>query len=260
MGLAGDVTGSVAVVTGATRGIGLAIANRLAAAGWRLCITGRDPDALETARSALAEHTDVVAVAADVGRQDDVARTVAAAEQLGQVTALVNNAAARGPTLPLHEIDAAQFAEVLTTNLLGPFLMAKQVLTTMVERRHGSIVNIGSIAGVEAYPLRSPYCASKWGLVGLTRTLAAEYGQHGIRVNLVAPGPTSGEGADGVIAKRAAALGRDVEELKAEYAGDIPLRRFVTADETAAAVAFLLSDDASGITGQSLCVSGGIEV
>jgi 3-hydroxybutyrate dehydrogenase/3-oxoacyl-[acyl-carrier protein] reductase len=138
--------------------------------------------------------------------------------------------------------------------------MAKQVLTTMVERRHGSIVNIGSIAGVEAYPLRSPYCASKWGLVGLTRTLAAEYGQHGIRVNLVGPGATSGEGADGVIAKRAAALGRDVEELKAEYADDIPLRRFVTADETAAAVAFLLSDDASGITGQSLCVSGGIEI
>ena len=254
------MNGTVAIVTGANRGIGLAIARELANRGAQLCITGRDADALERARGELAALTDVVAVRGEVGREEDVVRTLEQAGRLGPVATVVNNAAARGPTLPVHEMPTDAFAEVLAANLLGPFLVAKHVLPGMFERGGGSIVNIGSIAGVEAYPLRSPYCASKWGLVGLTRTLAAEAGPHGVRVNLVAPGPTAGEGADGVIARRAKALGRDVEDLRAEYAKDIPLRRFVQPEEIAAAVAFLASDAASGITGQSFCVSGGIEI
>lgn len=258
--MAARVNGNVAVVTGASRGIGLAIAHELAGRGVRLCITGRDAEVLDRARIELSAVTDVLAVAGDVCREADVARTIGEAERFGAVSVVVNNAAARGPTLPLHEMTAADFSDVLSANLLGPFLVAKYALPAMIERRAGVIVNIGSIAGVEAYPMRSPYCASKWGLVGLTRTLAAEYGPYGIRVNLVAPGPTDGGGADGVIARRAEALGREFADLKAEYAADIPLRRFVTADETAATVAFLVSDAASGITGQSFCVSGGIEI
>lgn len=254
------MSAGVAIVTGASRGIGFAIARELADSGYDLCITGRDAEALAVAREELAAVTAVVAVAGDVGREADVVRAVDAAERLGPVTAVINNAAARGPTAPVHEIDAAQFAEVLTANLLGSFLMAKYAVGPMMARRRGSIVNIGSIAGVEAYPLRSPYCASKWGLVGFTRTLAAEYGPHGIRANLVAPGPTSGEGADGVIAARAASMGTTFEDLKATYEADIPLRRFVSPEETATTVAFLVSDAASGITGQSFCVSGGIEI
>jgi NAD(P)-dependent dehydrogenase (short-subunit alcohol dehydrogenase family) len=254
------VNDRVAIVTGGGRGIGLAIAEQLAAAGFRLCITGRSAERLEQARAALAELTDVVAVTGDVAVEGDVLRTVTAAERLGPVTAVVNNAAARGPTKPMHEYTTAEFAETLNVNVLGPFLVIKHAVVPMLERRAGSIVNIGSIAGVEAYPLRSAYCTSKWGLVGLTRTLAKEYGPDGVRVNLVAPGPTEGEGADGVIGTRAAAIGKTFDELKSSLAEEIPLRRFVTADETAAAVRFLVSDAASGITGQSFCVSGGIEV
>ena len=200
-----------------------------------------------------------VGAVGDVADDVDVARAVARAEALGPLEVVVNNAAAAGPTLPVHELPPDEFEAVLRTNLLGPFLVAHHALPRMIARGRGAIVNIGSIAGVEGYPLRSPYSSSKWGLVGFTRTLAGEVGQYGIRVNLVAPGPTEGERSTAVIRARAEALGQPFEELRARYEQQIPLRRFVDADEVASAVLFLATDASSGITGQSFCVSGGIE-
>ena len=262
MDMAGVVTASLAgrsaLVTGGNRGIGLAIARALADAGAAVCISGRDEAALEHALGVLGRGA--AGVAGDVGVESDVVRAVERAEELGPLEVVVNNAAAAGPTLPVHELPPAEFAAVLQTNLLGPFLVAHHALRGMVERGRGSIVNIGSIAGFEAYPLRSPYAASKWGLVGFTRTLAGEVGPSGIRVNLVAPGPTEGDRSSGVIEARARATGRSPAELRGEYEGRIPLRRFVRAEEVASAVVFLASDAASGITGQAFCVSGGIEI
>ena len=250
--------GTVALVTGGNRGIGLEIARTLVGAGARVCITGRDEDALEAALGELGDGA--VGVAGDVGEAADVVHAVQEAEALGPLEVVVNNAASAGPTLPVHELPPEEFEAVLRTNLLGPFLVAHHALPGMIARGRGSIVNIGSIAGVEGYPLRSPYSASKWGLVGFTRTLAGEVGPYGIRVNLVAPGPTEGERSTRVISARAEALGQPVDELRARYEREIPLRRFVRADEVAAAVLFLASDAASGITGQTFCVSGGIEI
>jgi NAD(P)-dependent dehydrogenase (short-subunit alcohol dehydrogenase family) len=253
--------GQVALVTGGSRGIGRAIAGTLLDAGACVTITGRDEDALEATVQELGGDGRLLAVRADVAAEADVRGAVATTSaRFGSVTALVCNAAAAGPTEPVHEMAAADFAAVIDTNLVGPFLCAKHVLPAMIDRRGGSIVMIGSVAGVEAYPLRAPYAASKWGLRGLTRTLAAEAGPHGVRVNLVAPGPTEGERAARVIRARAEAEGVPLEEVRARYQSQVPLRRFVTGQEVAAAVRFLLSEAASGITGQDFCVSGGIEI
>lgn len=256
--MSGRLAGKAALVTGGNRGIGREIARALLDAGAQVCVTGRDEAALEVALAELGDGA--VGVAGDVAEAADVAHAVAAAEALGPLEVVVNNAAGAGPTLPVHEMAPEAFEAVLRTNLLGPFLVAHHALPAMIGRGRGSIVNIGSIAGVEGYPLRSPYSASKWGLIGFTRTLAGEVGPHGIRVNLVAPGPTEGERSTSVITARADALGLPFEELRDRYASEIPLRRFVRPDEVAAAVLFLASDAASGITGQAFCVSGGIEI
>lgn len=256
--MSGLLSGKAALVTGGNRGIGLEIARALLGAGARVCVTGRDEDALQATVATLGDGA--VGVAGDVGIPADVARAVERAEALGPLEVVVNNAAIAGPTLPVHELPPVEFEAVVRTNLLGPFLVAHHAVPGMIERGRGSIVNIGSIAGVEGYPLRSPYSASKWGLVGFTRTLAGEVGPYGIRVNLVAPGPTDGERAASVITARADALGLSSDELRAQLEAGIPLRRFVRADEVAATVLFLASDAASGITGQSFCVSGGIEI
>jgi len=130
----------------------------------------------------------------------------------------------------------------------------------MIERGRGSIVNISSVAGRIGYPLRTPYAASKWGMIGLSHSLAAELGPHGIRVNAVLPGPIQGERIDQVIAARAEAECKTIEEARQWFVKDIPLKRMPTSEEVAEAVLFLASEAASAITGQAVNVCGGFRM
>ncbi len=252
----------VAIITGGNGGIGRIIALSFAREGARIAVCGRRSALLETVeREISATGADVISVVADVGIEKDVASMVATVKQrFGTIDILVNNAAAEGPTLPIHEMDGNDWRAVVDTNLNGLFYCTKYVLQVMIPNRSGNILNIGSIAGVYAYPLRTPYNATKWAIAGVTQSIAAEVGPHGIRCNCLSPGPTEGDRAFGVIRRRAEATGKTFEEMKKFYRDQIPIKRFVTPEEVAKAALFLVSDDSSGVTAQHFCVSGGIEV
>jgi len=181
--------GKVALITGASRGIGLAIARSLAEMGAKLGLCARDPKRLSSAAAELERQgASVVAVSADVSRSDEIAPLVQKTEQsLGPVEILVNNAGI-GYFGPTHEASEANWDAILDTNLKSVFLLSRAVAPGMIARRGGHIVNIASLAGKNAFAGGGIYCASKWGLLGLTECMAEDLRPHGIRVSAVCPG------------------------------------------------------------------------
>lgn len=250
-----------AVVTGAGRGIGAVIARRLAADGATLVLTGRAQQALDHVAQVIRDETGRAALVIPTDSRNEVAVSDLAARvaaELGPVDVLVNNAGVTGPTTPLWEIGVEEWDETFTANVRGVFLTCRAFVGAMVQRRSGSVIMIGSITGKRPLVNRSPYAASKAALIGLTRTLAAEAGPAGVRVNLVSPGAVDGERIRGVISQQAVASGRTEAEVHAEWRSGSPLQRLVQPEEVAAVVAFLASPAASAITGQDLSVANGM--
>jgi len=239
----------VVLVTGAARGIGLAVAKRFLADGWRVTLLDIEGDLLAESMAALAAADRAISLHCDVSDAKAVAGVVAEVERrFGRLDALVNNA---GIALfaPLMETSEADWRRVLEVNLTGPFLCTKEAVPLMREHGGGAIVNITSISAVRASTLRSAYGTSKAGLAHLTKQLAVELAALGIRVNGVAPGPV-----DTAMAKAV-----HTPEIRADYHDAIPLNRYGLEDELAEAVFFLCSDRASYITGQILAVDGGFD-
>ena len=254
------LNGKVALVTGGGRGIGRAIALRFASEGAAVMLAATRRDTLEATAAEIRNAGGRVATAlADVADEAAVKSVVAATlAQLGGLDILVNNAGVGGPTLRVVDMERADWDRTLAVNVTGAFLCSKHAVPHMVARRSGRIVNITSIAGLMGYPLRSPYAVSKWGLIALTRTLAGELGEWGITVNAIAPGAVKGERVEGVIKARAAALGRPAADVERElFVDPTALKRMVGPDDVAATAAFLASDDAANITGETISVSAG---
>ena len=250
----GPFAGRHAVVTGAGRGIGAAIAERLAAGGATLSLTGRGRHAIERRAEALSG---AIAIPMDVTDQDSVDRGFAKiVERQGPVDILVNNAGA-AESARFIDSDDALWQRMLAVNLHGPRACIGAVLPGMMDRGRGRIVTIASTAGLKGYAYTTAYCAAKHAVVGLTRALALETARTGVTVNAVCPGFTDTDLVAESAAKIERQTGRTREQALKELTRFNPQARLIDPAEVAAAVAYLCSDDAAGMTGQALAVAGG---
>jgi NAD(P)-dependent dehydrogenase (short-subunit alcohol dehydrogenase family) len=251
--------GKITIVTGGGRGIGRAIALRFAAEGAAVVVSGTTRETIDAVAQEIREREGrSLTLVADVADESQVEQMVSATlSEFGGIDILVNNAGIAGPTALVQELSLEDWDRTLAVNLTGAFLCAKHALPHLIERRRGRIINITSIAGLRAYAYRSPYAASKWAMIGLTRTLAEEVGRYDITVNAIAPGPVRGPRIDSVIRNRAAAMNRSVEEVERDYVEPTALKRMVEEEDIAAMAVFLASDEGRNITGETLNISSG---
>jgi NAD(P)-dependent dehydrogenase (short-subunit alcohol dehydrogenase family) len=257
--IVGPLRGQHAVVTGASRGIGVAIAGALARLGANVTLMSRNR-AILAARAADLERMFKIrtqAIEIDVADESRVAAAFAAAtDNFGTVHILVNNAGI-AEAAPFSRTDMAMWQRVIGVDLTGAFLCTRQVLRDMVKAGQGRVVNVASTAGLTGYPYVAAYCAAKHGVIGLTRALAREVARTGVTVNAVCPGYTDTEIVVTTLTNIMAKTGRTREQAFADIVTHNPQGRLITPEEVADAVAWLCLPSSASITGQSILVAGG---
>lgn len=253
----GALEDRVAVVTGGGRGLGRTIARRLLEAGLRVVVTGRDADVLERAAAEIGGGDRILAVPCDVSDSAAVDELRARVEAwAAPVTVLVNNAGVPGPTASLVDVEPDAWDAVMAVNVRGVYLCCRAFLPGMVERGDGDIINVASVSGKRPLTRRTPYCASKMAVIGLTRTLAVEVGPAGVRVNTLSPGYVRGPRMQGVLEREASATGESLDDIEREFVSRTALQRMVEEDEVADAVMALLCMRA--MTGADVDLSAGV--
>lgn len=247
--------GRVALVTGGGSGIGAATAHVLAEAGAVVVVAGRRLALLQKVAADIGGH----AIACDVTDPTQVRALFAETAGLtGRIDILINNAGGPGPIAPVDEVDMTDWAACLNVNLIGAMHCLQEAARIMRRQKAGSIINMSSLMGVQGYPMRSAYVASKFALVGITETMARELGPDGVRVNALLPGAVSGENMDRILERRAIAEGRPAAEIAREnYTDKAALKRWVDPAEVGRAALYLACDLSSAVTGESLKVDCG---
>ncbi|SDY90534.1 NAD(P)-dependent dehydrogenase, short-chain alcohol dehydrogenase family [Saccharopolyspora shandongensis] len=250
-----DFSGKRVLVTAGADGIGLAIATRFAGLGARVLVTDINADAVRA-----AGERGLAARVSDASSEAQVEELMGAVrEELGGLDVLVNNAGIAGPTGPVETLDGAAWARTFEVNIHSQFYCVKHGLPLLREATDASIVNLSSAAGRLGMAGRSAYSASKWAVVGFTKTLAIELGPEGIRANAICPGAVDGPRIRAVIEAKAAMLGRPVAEIAAAYQDQSSMRRLVGAEDIADMAAFLAGPLARSVNGQAMAVDGNTE-
>jgi NAD(P)-dependent dehydrogenase (short-subunit alcohol dehydrogenase family) len=245
------------MITAAASGIGLVIAKSFAAQGHRVQICDVDTVAL----TALAELApEITGSRVDAGNEAAMDRWFeTAVRDLGGLDVLVNNAGIAGPTSPVEGIDYRAWSECLRICLDSQFLTCRRAAPLLKAQRSGSIINISSTAGLFGYPLRTPYAAAKWAVIGLTKSLAAELGPWNVRANAICPGSVLGDRMTRVINAEAAMRGATPEAVRVEYTSGQSIKRFIEASEIADMCLFLASPAGKMVSGQAIAVDGHTE-
>ena len=255
--------GKVALITASGRGIGRATAEIIGREGGTVVGVEVDKDApdhvVSAVRAAGGTAHGLVADALDAAQVAGAVKRVV--DEHGRIDILVNAAGITGPIeTPVWEIKADDFDQVIAVNLRGTFLPTKHVLPGMIKQRYGKIVNISGTSGLRGYKYRAAYSSSKWALRGFTRTVALEAGPYNINVNALHPGIVGGDRMDKLCREKAKKRGWTPEQVYQEYVDEMALKRVTVAQDIANAVLFLVSDDSSNMTGQSVTVDGGWDV
>jgi 3-hydroxybutyrate dehydrogenase len=253
--------GKAAIILGAARGIGEAVAHTFAKEGASLVLVDLEKmkSQLDGVAQAIArEGGKAISITADCtddrqvnGLMDEAVR------RLSKIDILIHSIGFRGPLVAVQEISEQEWDDVLRVNLKSAFLSFRAVLKVMIKQKSGSIVSISGTAGKEGMALRGSLCAAKWGLLGLTQTIAKEAGPYGVRANVICPGGMDEPDLREMYAERAKGLGMEFSQLEKQVLELTPLRKYAKHEEVAKAALFLASSDSSHTTGESLNVSGG---
>ncbi len=254
-----ELSDKTAIITGGGYGIGKQIALKYGAAGAKIVIAARS---IEPMKQTCAELERIGAraiyVSTDVSKEADCAKMAGeTVKAFGRIDILVNNAGISGPTKRITDMSLAEWQETLDIDLTGTWLATRAVLPVMDTQRSGNIINISSGAGRRGFPMRSPYAAAKWAMIGLTQTVAGEWGQRGIRCNCICPGAIEGERIERVMRARAEALKRPYEQIRGQFVSQAAMNRMATEEEVARVALFLALDLSAGVTGQTMNVDCG---
>lgn len=250
----------IAVITGGGQGIGRGIAHAFAREGARCVLAARTRATLEATQAEIeSAGGEAFVVQTDLRSQEQIESLAQQTlERFGHVDVLVNNSGIAGPMKELWKVDPKEWDETFDVNVRGVFLTCRAFLPSMIERRSGNVIVIGSPSGKRPLHGRTAYATGKLGLVGLVRTLAWELGQYDVRANLISPNGSDGPRMESMIRGQAETRGLTYDEVRTEFLNQTALGRFTPADDVGNAAVFLASEDASAVTGEDMNVSSGL--
>ena len=245
------------IISAAADGIGWSIAQACMLNGAIVYITDKNKEALEDISKHDLYDKQLFLDRVNTNNAQEVENYfIKIKDKVNNIDALINNVGIAGPTGKIEDLDIKDWQETMDININSHFYYTKHAIPLLKNEKGGSIINLSSTAGLFGFPLRSPYAASKWAVIGITKTLAMELGKFNIRVNAICPGSVSGDRMKRVIEAKAKSLGVTIEKVQKDYESCVSLGKFVDKEDIANMVIFLLSEDANKITGQALTVDG----